>query len=213
MPMQSRRALREAQQTPATETPATESRAPAERRLSRPTPMRIVLRVLGWVAFTVVMVVLAVAIVIPRLLGAVPLAVLTSSMEPTLPPGTLVVVKPVDPEALGVGDVVTFQPVSDDPLLVTHRIVGVGYQADGEITFTTRGDNNGIDDEPIAGAQVMGEVIYSVPFVGYATTVFSSTERGWIVGAIGGLLIGYAVFTIIRELRRKRVQRPAGAEQ
>lgn len=209
----SRRALREARENAVharenTEQPSENTAHPSENPARRrATPLRIALRALGWVAFTVVMVVLAVAIVIPRLLGAVPLAVLTSSMEPSLPPGTLVVSQPVDPGTLGVGDVVTFQPISDDPLLITHRIVGVGHQADGDIVFTTRGDNNGLDDEPIVGDQVMGEVIYSVPLVGYATSLLGGTERGWIVGAIGGLLVAYAVFTIIRELLRKRAPR------
>ena len=36
----------------------------------------------------------AVVVAIPRLAGAIPLTVLTSSMEPRLPPGTLIVVPP-----------------------------------------------------------------------------------------------------------------------
>lgn len=89
-------------------------------------------------------------------------------------------------------------------MLVTHRIVGMGLHADDAVTFTTRGDNNGIDDETIIGDQVMGKVIYSVPFVGYATSLFSKTERGWLVVVLGGLLIGYAVFTIVSEPLRRR---------
>lgn len=171
---------------------------------TQPRPWRGLLRFIGWVMFALVMAVVALVLVIPRLIGAVPLAVLTSSMEPGLAPGTLVVSQPVDPETLAIGDVVTFQPVSDDPMLVTHRIVEVGYQADGDLTFTTRGDNNGADDQPIVGDQVMGKVVYSVPYVGYVTTLFGVTERGWIVGALGGLLIAYAVFTLLRPLMRRQ---------
>lgn len=179
--------------------PVDDERAAPTRRVT-PLPVRIA----GWIVFVVVMVVVAFALVIPRIIGAVPLAVLTSSMEPTLPPGTLVISKPTDPESLAVGDVITFQPFSDDPMLVTHRIVGMGIQADGGYTFTTRGDNNGADDEPIIGDQVMGKVIYSVPFVGYATSLFDNSERGWVVVVIGGILIGYAVFTIAAELLHRR---------
>jgi len=174
----------------------------SDARTRRPTPLAV--RIITWVVFAVVMLVVAFALVIPRIIGAVPLAVLTSSMEPTLPPGTLVISKPTDPEHLAVGDVVTFQPFSDDPMLVTHRIIAMGIQTDGDYTFTTRGDNNGIDDEPIIGDQVMGKVIYSIPFVGYATSLFDNRERGWVVIVIGGLLIGYAVFTIVFELLRRR---------
>ena len=46
------------------------------------------------------MAVLALTIVIPRLTGSTPYTVLTGSMVPTYPPGTLIVVKPEDPAAL-----------------------------------------------------------------------------------------------------------------
>lgn len=188
--------------TPADKLGECDAEAPIEH--TQPRPWRGLLRFIGWVVFALVMAVVALVLVIPRLIGAVPLAVLTSSMEPVLAPGTLVVSQSVDPETLAIGDVVTFQPVSDDPMLVTHRIVEVGYQADGDLTFTTRGDNNGADDQPIVGDQVMGKVVYSVPYVGYVTTLFGVTERGWIVGALGGLLIGYAVFILLRALMRRQ---------
>jgi signal peptidase I len=62
-----------------------------------------------------------VVIVIPKLSGATPLTVLTSSMEPTLPPGTLIVVQPVDVTDLAVGDVATYQIRSGEPDVITHR--------------------------------------------------------------------------------------------
>ncbi|PFG29407.1 signal peptidase I [Paramicrobacterium agarici] len=182
-----------------------------ERHAGLPGPLRRSLKLAAsiavWIAFFAVMAIVAVTLVIPRLVGAVPLAVLTSSMEPTMPPGTLVVSKPVDPASLAVGDVVTFQPVSDDPKLVTHRIVSQGHRANGALSFITRGDNNGADDKPIVAEQVMGKVIYAVPYVGHATSLLAVDERGWIVGALGSILIGYAVFTIMRELLRKRTER------
>ena len=49
----------------------------------------------------------AATVFIPKATGAIPLTVLTSSMEPSLPPGTLIVVKPVRTNALRVGDVAT----------------------------------------------------------------------------------------------------------
>jgi signal peptidase len=38
---------------------------------------------------------IGIAVLVPRLGGATPYVVLTGSMEPRMPPGTLVVVKPV----------------------------------------------------------------------------------------------------------------------
>ena len=73
----------------------------------------------------VVVALAAVVIVIPKLSNAVPLTVLTSSMEPSLPPGTLIIVKPTDPDTLAVGDVVTYQIRSGEPEVITHRIISV----------------------------------------------------------------------------------------
>ena len=52
---------------------------------------------------------LLVALVVPRLAGATPYVVLTGSMQPKMPPGTLVVARPVDPMSIAPGDVVTYQ--------------------------------------------------------------------------------------------------------
>ena len=82
---------------------------------------------------------LAAAVVVPRLAGATPFTVLTSSMRPHYPPGTLVVVRPVDTDLLRVGDVVTYQLHSGERDVVTHRIVAVGasLQHPDERVFTT----------------------------------------------------------------------------
>lgn len=147
---------------------------------------------------TVVMVVLvalaAITTIVPRLLGAVPLTVLSGSMEPVLSPGDLVVTQPVDADEIDIGDVVTFQPVSDDPTLVTHRVVGVQLGGDGTTGFITRGDANGTDDDPIVAEQVVGRVIYSVPLVGHLTGA-SWSPTAVTVGVIG--LLVYAVGTVV----------------
>lgn len=144
------------------------------------------------------------AVAVPKILGALPLTVLTSSMEPTLSPGDVVVVQPVDPEDVSIGDVVTFQPVSDDPTLVTHRVVGVQWGGDGVAGFVTRGDANGADDDPIVPDQVMGRVVYSIPFIGHATNA-SWGPTAVTVGAVG--LIAYSVLMIVTpdSSRRKAV--------
>ena len=53
-------------------------------------------------------VLLAVALAAPRVLGLTPFVVLSGSMEPTYPVGSLVYVRSVDASELRVGDPVTF---------------------------------------------------------------------------------------------------------
>ena len=71
----------------------------------------------------------ALVIVIPKVAGAIPMTVLTSSMEPGLPPGTLIIVKPIDPAALAINDVATYQIESGKRGVITHRIVAINLIA------------------------------------------------------------------------------------
>jgi signal peptidase len=147
-------------------------------------------------------------IVVPKATGARPLTVLTGSMTPTYMPGDVVIVRPADADNLQIGDVVTFQAVSDDPRLTTHRIKSVVLTGEGR-RYVTQGDANGAaDPEPITPEQVRGTVWYSVPYVGYAATwVAGGTLRTLIDVAAGGLLLygGYLVVTGAMDRRRRRV--------
>lgn len=147
--------------------------------------------------------------VVPRLIGGVPLTVLTGSMEPALRPGDIVVVVPQ--EVYRVGDVVTFQPEAGDPTLITHRIIAVtnsGYGA----TFTTQGDANGAPDDPIVPAQIMGRVAYRVPFVGHAVT-FVQNDPVLIGGAVAAILLTYFLTRgVLRRRIPKHVPEPEASD-
>lgn len=170
--------------------PAESTEAPAEARAFR----RAVLRGLNLVlVLALLLLVLAVAVV-PRLLGGAALTVLTGSMEPTYSPGDVVVSVPA--ERYDVGDVVTFQPVPDDPALITHRVVGI--ELGSETRYVTRGDANGADDEPIVHEQVMGRVAYHVPYVGHVADA-AGPHRGLLVTGVAALLIGYGAYLFISD--------------
>ncbi|WP_177216781.1 signal peptidase I [Mycetocola miduiensis] len=133
-------------------------------------------------------------IVVPKVTGSVPLTVLTSSMKPGLPAGTLIIVHPVDPEDLHIGDVATYQIRSGEPDLITHRIVSIGTTTAGETFFTFQGDNNrSADPDQVQADQVQGKVWYSLPLLGHVNSVVGS-NRSWLVPVLAALLLGYAVF-------------------
>jgi signal peptidase len=152
-----------------------------------------------------------VTVVLPRLNGWTPLTVLTSSMSPTLPAGTLVVIQPVDASALAVGDVVTYQLRSDDPTLVTHRIVSITATSGGAMAYVLKGDNNPDPDvDPVLPEQVHGRVTYSVPLLGYVNSALSGAARGWLVTGTAALLLGYAAYSLVGAAttsRRRRFRR------
>lgn len=151
---------------------------------------------------------LLVGTVVPRLTGAMPYTVLTGSMEPTYPPGTLLIVRPVDEDQIRLGTVITYQLHSGRSEVVTHRVIGTGVSSDGEQTFITQGDANGAPDaEPVRPVQVRGEVWYSVPYAGWIAQLVAGENRILLLQVISAGLFAYALWMFISgliDLRRDR---------
>ncbi|MCU1481314.1 MAG: peptidase [Subtercola sp.] len=151
-----------------------------------------------------------VVIVIPKLSGGEALTVLTQSMEPGLPPGTLIVIRPADIDDIRIGQVVTYQIDSGKPAVVSHRVVSRTIASDGSTTFTTKGDNNDLaDPNSVRQVQIRGVLWYDIPWIGYVNTWITGPSRALIVPALVVLLFGYAVFMALSELRDRRRKRKA----
>jgi signal peptidase len=149
---------------------------------------------------------------LPRAAGATSYTVLTGSMRPTMPPGSLVVTKPIEASKLKVGDAITYQVRSGEPEVITHRIISVSQTLGGETLFATQGDANPHPDEKtVKAAQIRGVVWYSIPFAGYLNSLLTGEQRIWAVGSAVVFLLGYAVFMGIgammdtRKTRRKKI--------
>jgi signal peptidase len=166
-------------------------------------------RVAAWTVILGIAAVLAAAVLVPRVAGATPYTVLTGSMVPVYPPGSLVVVRPVDPESITTGDVITYQLESGKPAVVTHRVFSQGFDGDGKVVLRTKGDaNEDPDPKPVQAVQVEGEVWYSVPYLGYVNTLLTGKERQLGVYAAAAGLIGYALLSFVGAARDKRRTRP-----
>lgn len=162
-------------------------------------------QVLAWLGILGVAVILTVAVLGPRLSGATPYTVLTGSMRPAYPPGTLVVVKPVDPDRIRVGDVVTYQLESGRPAVATHRVTEITHNLAGETRFTTQGDaNESADAAQVCPAQVRGKVWYSVPYLGYVNDAITASQRQWAVLIVAIGLIGYAAAMFVAAFGERR---------
>jgi signal peptidase len=147
----------------------------------------------SWSVISAILLVLVVAVLIPRLAGAEPYTILTGSMEPGMPPGTLVVVKPVDASDIAVGTVITYQLESGERAVVTHRVVGIAFDGRGERIFRTQGDaNNAPDPEPVRPVQVKGERWYAVPYIGHVSNAFTAAQRQSAVVILAAGLLVYA---------------------
>lgn len=88
--------------------------------------------------------------------------VVTGSMEPAMPVGTLLVSKAVDMSAVEVGDIVTFRATIMGRVgeVVTHRVISVA-SADGAILLETKGDANLIADiQYVTQSNFVGKVTW-----------------------------------------------------
>lgn len=104
------------------------------------------------------------------LLGVQPTVVSGVSMEPAMHEGDLVITRPANTDGLTVGDVVRYRT---GQIAVMHRIIEIEETVTGRV-FVTQGDNNNTPDEPILEGQIEGEVILTIPELGWVPIKISN---------------------------------------
>ena len=172
---------------------------------------------LGLLALVLLLAGLVVAV--PAVSGSTPYTILTSSMEPGLPPGTLVIVKPIDAQDIKIGTVVTYQLESGKPDVVTHRVVEIQGPTEpgGDPGFITKGDANSEPDaKPVMTVQVRGAVWYSVPYIGWVNNIVNGDLRSIVIPIVAGLLFLYTGWALVGhhfDRRRRRMRRQLDAEE
>jgi len=120
-------------------------------------------------------------------------SVQSGSMEPAIKKGAIVVVKPESNYQKG--DVITVVEPANRKVSLTHRIFEVNDK-DGKISYITKGDANKTPDtEKRPKENVVGKVIFSLPFIGYPIG-FAKTRDGLIV-----LIIIPATLVVYSELQ------------
>jgi len=126
----------------------------------------------------------------------------SGSMEPAIHTGSLVILRPE--ESYEVGDIVTFGRDDKDHVPVTHRIVEK-ETGDGAVTYTTKGDaNEDPDPNTLRKNEVIGKVLFSLPYVGYLLD-FAKTPIGFglLIGIPALFVIYDEVLKIVAEVRKK----------
>ena len=171
------------------------------------------LRWVSWIAFGLVCAAVAgivlVLTVLPRLTGGAALNVLTGSMTPGIPVGSVVLIRPVDPGTLRVGDVATYQISPESHALVTHRIIKIKGSGE-DLRFVFKGDaNRGPDSTPVPPQAIRGEVWFHVPVLGSLRDAAHGMNA--VVLLAPPLLGGYAAFLLLGGVRDRRRSRPAAA--
>ncbi len=141
----------------------------------------------------------------PGVLGIRPAVVLSGSMEPVIQTGDLIFLHEIDAAELGEGDVICYLSSGK---AITHRIVGVTSDGEGERRFITQGDANNAEDRlAVTAGQIQG--IWRGGRIGGlgSLVLFMQTTTGMILFIICPLL----VFLLWDIWRRRRLDKAEAA--
>jgi signal peptidase I len=128
--------------------------------------------ILSTITFAVLLL-LCFSFVAIRVSGLGTFIVTGGSMEPSIHQGSLVLVQPVSPSEVQVGDVITFQHYDQT---TTHRVTTITSGTQG-LVFATKGDANIVaDPEDKTFAGQVGIVRGTLPVAGY---IAASMQAYW----------------------------------
>lgn len=126
-------------------------------------------------------------------------------MEPAIKTGSILMIKQM--QDYNIGDVISFGEITKTKAPTTHRIHDIKV-IEGNPYYITKGDaNNASDPKEIPQKEIIGKVLVSVPFVGYAVD-FAKKPLGFalIVGIPAVAVIGDEIRKIIKELKKKKTE-------
>jgi signal peptidase len=106
----------------------------------------------------------------------------TGSMSPTIPTGSLAVVKEIPAQDARIGDVVTVDRPGELP--ITHRVVSARQASNGFTQLVLRGDANPTNDPLPYTVKTVRIVLWSAPGLAYLIIWFSNPF------AVGGITLG-----------------------
>ena len=141
------------------------------------------------IVFLAVFFLVAAILLLPRLKNVGSYYVVSGSMEPQIPVGSMIYVRETEAEDLEEGDIIAFY---SGGTVVTHRVTDNDKE---KKELHTKGDRNPLEDmQTVSYGNVIGKYIYHLPFLGYAGAFFSSFPGRFMlimIGCIGLLLMAY----------------------
>lgn len=161
-------------------------------------PVAVFCSALGTVIL-LLLVALCLPLTLPRVFGYGIYAVVSGSMEPAIPTGSLVYIEKTQPEDIREGDIIAFYGARDSAAVITHRVV---ENNELEGIFVTKGDANEKEDvNPVDYRDFIGKEVLAVPGLGQAAQVFTSAQGK--IGA-GAVLLGALLLHLAAALLEKR---------
>ena len=140
------------------------------------------------------------------------LTVLSGSMTPAIKMGSVVLVKPASDYKIG--DVITFGEISKIKTPTTHRIYEMKVQGSQPV-YITKGDaNNAPDIREITNKDILGKVLFSVPYLGYAVDAAKKPFGFALIIIVPAALIIFGeIKKIIKEIKKNGKKKNAKMEE
>ena len=161
------------------------SRADQSHR-RRKNPLAAVFRAVG-IILLIAIIAICVPLIVPKTMGYQLYTVVSGSMEPAVPTGSLVYIKYVKPGDIETGDIIAFYGSDAQGSIITHRVVS-NSNAMGE--FITKGDANAENDmNPVTYEQYVGKMVRSIPKVGGIVQTITVGSGKTVLKCVIGLAI------------------------
>lgn len=148
-----------------------------------------------------ILVLVCIPLTVPRFFGVRIYSVISGSMEPAIPTGSLLYITEAQPEEIEEEEVIAFYGVKDSASIITHRVIE-NRVVMGE--FITKGDANQTQDmNPVPYDNFIGKVAYTIPKAGKAAELFTSMEGKILAaGVIAAAVLLQVVAALIERLRK-----------
>lgn len=154
--------------------------------------LKTILKIINTIILSVT-VLLAVCVIGMKLMGIQLFTVLSGSMEPAYPTGSLIAVKEIAPEELKVDDVITYR--LGPSTVATHRIIEI-LDSEGDPEFRTKGDaNEHPDGGTVLAENIIGTPILTIPEAGYTADKLQSAEGKKMIITVFAVLIAFVFVT------------------
>ena len=173
------------------------------------TPRRTVWRLLGSLLLTssaVLGVVAIVAVAACAIFGLRPVVVISGSMEPKLPVGSMVFYRTVPAAQVAVGDIVTVPRTDGATGLITHRVTQATTK-DGVTTLRLKGDANTTEDPLPYVVTSVGAFVGRIPVAG---TIALAARTPLGIAAVATYVAALIAVIVFGRRRPKPEKRPTG---
>lgn len=170
-----------------------------EKKMRR-SPVAAVCSALGTLLL-IGLIAVCIPLTVPKWMGYEQYTVVSGSMEPEIPVGSLVYIKTNAPEEVQAGDVIAFYGARDSAAIITHRVVE-NHVVMGEII--TKGDANQTNDmNPVDYDNYIGKVEKSIPKLGAAAQMLTSWEGKIASAGVIGLAVVFHALAMLIDGRKK----------